>query len=96
MKPANRHVLMVRQPHGKGTITYPVSVHSNDKTAALHRARLASAVKAGDVGTVQALAPHFRLTEEGQVPTDVKYRVVALPYEPEGPAEASAGDDFDF
>jgi hypothetical protein len=96
MRSTEKHVLMVRHPVAKGHATYPVSVHTNVKTAALHRARLASAVKAGDVDTVKALAPSFKLTEAGDLPADVKFAVVSLPYEPETPAVTDDSETFEF
>jgi hypothetical protein len=96
MRSTEKHVLMVRHPVAKGHATYPVSVHANVKTAALHRARLASAVKAGDGNAVKTLAPNFKFTETGDLPADVKFAIVSLPYEPEAPAPVDDSETFEF
>lgn len=96
MRSPEKHVVIVRHPLGKGTATYPVSVHANAKTANLAKAQLAACVKAGDVAKVLALAPKFKLAEDGAVPADVKFAVVALPYEPSTPASEADGDTFEF
>lgn len=91
-----KHVLMVRHNLGKGTATYPVSVHVNANTATTHKVRLANAVKSGDVDAVKALAPTFKFEADGSVPANVKYQTIVLPYDPPVTVGADDTESFDF
>lgn len=88
-------VLMVQHAHGKGTATYPVSVHVNKSHADAVKAHANSLVKAGDTEALKALFPAIKLTEDGKAPSSVKWATVRLPYAPGLPESADTGDDFE-
>lgn len=88
-------VLMVQHTHGKGTATYPVSVHVNKAHADAVKTHANSLVKSGDVEGLKALFPNIKLTEDGKAPSSVKWATLRLPYAPELPDAADNGDDFE-
>lgn len=91
-----KHVLFVQHKHAGKTAMYPVSVHTNAKTAGPARAALSAAVKANDSDAALKLAPSLKLAENGALPTDVKYAIVVLPYEPSVAATADDSESFEF
>lgn len=94
-KSTSKHVLIARHQHGKGTATYPVSVHVSKMSAEAFKAYLAGVVATGDVEAVKALAPTFKTSEDGKLPTEVKYAIVVLPYDPALPGVEESGNDFE-
>lgn len=96
MRSAEKHVLFVQHKHGGKVAMYPVSVHANARTAAPARAALSNAVKSGDKDAALKLAPSLKLAEDGALPTDVKYAIVVLPYEPVTETPASDVETFEF
>lgn len=96
MRSTVKYALIVRHPQGKGTATYPVSIHTNAKTAVACRTALSAALKADDQETVKTLAPSLKLTEEGLFPAEVKFAVVSLPYEPEVPSTPATDESFEL
>lgn len=94
-KSTSKHVLIARHPHGKGTATYPVSVHVNKPAADAVKAHAAGLVASKDVEALKALLPTFKTAEDGTIPTDVKWAVVVLPYDPTLPGVEASGNDFE-
>lgn len=94
-KSTSKHVLIVRHAQGKGTATYPVSVHVSKLSAESFKNHLSSVVASGDVEHVKALVPTFKTSEDGKLPTEVKYAIVVLPYDPALPGVEDAGNDFE-
>lgn len=95
-KSTSKHVLIARHAHGKGTATYPVSVHVSKMAADAVKAHAANLLTSGDAEAVRALFPTFKLTDDGKLPTDVKWAVVVLPYDPALPGQAESGNDFEL
>lgn len=95
-KSTTKHVLIARHAHGKGTATYPVSVHVSKAAADTVKAHAAGLIAAGEPEPVKALLPTFKLTEDGKLPTDVKWAVVVLPYDPTLPGATESGNDFEL
>lgn len=95
-KSTSKHVLMVRHAHGKGTATYPVSVHVSKQSADLFKGHLSSVLAAGDVEAVKALVPTFKTSEDGKLPTEVKFAIVVLPYDPARPETPESSNDFEL
>ena len=95
-KSTSKHVLIARHAHGKGTATYPVSVHVSKMAADAVKAHAAGLITAGDAESVKALLPTFKLTEDGKLPTDVKWAVIVLPYDPALPGATESGNDFEL
>lgn len=95
-KSTQKHVLIARHAHGKGTATYPVSVHVSKLAADAVKAHAASLIAAGDPEPVKALLPSFKTTDDGKLPTEVKWAVVVLPYDPALPGQAESGNDFEL
>lgn len=96
MRSTEKTVLMVQHAHGKGTATYPVSVHVNKAHADSVKAHANSLIKSGDVEAVKAMFPTFKTTEDGKLPSSVKWATLRLPYAPSLPESADNGDDFEI
>lgn len=94
-KSTSKHVLIVRHAHGKGTATYPVSVHVSKMSADAFKTHLSGVIATGDVEAVKALVPTFKTSEDGKLPNEVKYAVTVLPYDPALPGVEESGNDFD-
>lgn len=95
-KSTSKHVLIVRHPHGKGVATYPVSAHVSKMSAEAFKAHLSKTVATGDAEAVKALLPMFKTSEDGKLPTEVKYALVVVPYDPALPGSEESGNDFDL
>lgn len=96
MRSTEKPVLFVQHKHEGKTAMYPVSVHTNDRSAKVAKANLSHVIKSGDAEKAKALAPNLKLTADGKLPTDVKFAIVVLPYEPQAAVTESADDTFEF
>lgn len=94
MRSTEKTVLMVQHVHGKGTATYPVSSHVNKSHADQLKTHVNKLISTGDVAAVQALIPGIKLTEDGKLPTSVKWATVRLPYNPAPEGSDAPDDDF--
>lgn len=94
-KSTSKHVLITRHAHGKGTATYPVSVHVSKTAAEAVKTHANGLITTGDAAALKALFPTFKFNETGDVPADVKWAVVVLPYDPALPGVEASGNDFD-
>lgn len=95
-KSTSKHVLIARHASGKGTATYPVSVHVSKQAADAVKAHAAGLVASKDVEALTALLPTFKVGEDKVMPTDVKWAVVVLPYDPALPGSEESGNDFEI
>lgn len=96
MKALERSVLFAQHKVNGKDVTYPVSVHSNEKTALAHKSMVSAAHKAGNVQGVMALAPKVKLTDTGKLHDNVKFAVVTLPYNPEVEIPETKDDTFEL
>lgn len=96
MKALERSVLFAQHKVGNQTVTYPISVHSGEKSAVAHKSLVSAAHKKGDVQGVMALAPKVKLTPEGKLHDNVKFAVTTLPYEPAVEVPESKDDTFEL
>lgn len=96
MRSTEKPVLYVQHKHEGKTAMYPVSVHANRRSATVAKANLSHVIKSGDVAAAQLLAPSLKLTADGKLPTDVKFAILVLPYEPQAAVTESADDTFEF
>jgi hypothetical protein len=95
MRSTEKTVLMVQHAHDKKTATYPVSVHVNKAHADQLKTHVNKLVEAGDADGVKALLPAFKLTEDGKLPTSVKWATLRLPYAPAPAGATESDDEFD-
>jgi hypothetical protein len=95
-KSTTKHVLIVRHGQGKGTATYPVSVHVSKQSADSFKNHLAATIATGDDDAVKALAPTLKRSEDGKLPSDLKWAVVTLPYDPALPGVEEGANDFEL
>lgn len=96
MKALERTVLFARHKEGNQTVTYPISVHANEKSAVAHKSLVSAAHQRGDVQRVMALAPKVKLTADGKLHPETKWALVTLPYEPAAETPETTGDTFEL
>jgi hypothetical protein len=75
-------ILIVTTTHAKRRNITPVAVFVSPNSAKTFAAKLYQAFHAGDVTRVVALAPKFRMTDDGALPDEAKFSVLTVPYEP--------------